>query len=186
MPDPLPTPPGASRAGAARSAALPLRRRAVLVGTAAALGSPAIGSARPAAGPLPPGLLVVHQPSLAASAAFAAAWRPSRLEASDLARLLYGDLAQRWHQPQALLAGLTDPALAFCLERVAFEQGWRTVWRQPAPDGTTAASLAQSARQVLGTPQHWRALALHAAHPSPTSPQAWLMAPRSRLAAPRT
>ena len=49
--------------------------------------------------------------------------------AGDMTRFWYDDLYHRWRQAPAAIAGLTGHGALFCLERLAWEQGMRVVYR---------------------------------------------------------
>jgi hypothetical protein len=58
--------------------------------------------------------------------------------AGDMTRFWYDDLYHRWQQGPAAIAGLTAHGAVFCLERLAWEQRMRVVYRgehSPAADG---------------------------------------------------
>ena len=61
--------------------------------------------------------------------------------AGDMTRFWYDDLYHRWRQGPAAIAGLTGEGALFCLERLAWEQRLRVVYRgahAPAADGCIA------------------------------------------------
>ncbi len=49
--------------------------------------------------------------------------------AGDMTRFWYDDLYHRWRQGPAAIAGLTGEGALFCLERLAWEQSMRVVYR---------------------------------------------------------
>ncbi len=49
--------------------------------------------------------------------------------AGDMTRFWYDDLYHRWRQGPAAIAGLTGEGALFCLERLAWEQRMRVVYR---------------------------------------------------------
>ena len=49
--------------------------------------------------------------------------------AGDMTRFWYDDLYHRWRQEPAAIAGLTAQGALFCLERLAWEQRMRVVYR---------------------------------------------------------
>jgi hypothetical protein len=59
----------------------------------------------------------------------------------DMTRFWYDDLYHRWQQGQAAIAGLTAHGALFCLERLAWDQRMRVIFRAehaPAADGCVA------------------------------------------------
>jgi hypothetical protein len=61
--------------------------------------------------------------------------------AGDMTRFWYDDLYRRWRQEAAAIAGLTAHGALFCLERLAWEQRMRVVYRgehRPMADGCMA------------------------------------------------
>jgi len=76
---------------------------------------------------------VLYDTRFAASVAFAgrAAARGLALHAiaGDMTRFWYDDLYYRWRQAPAAIAGLTGHGALFCLERLAWEQRMRVVYR---------------------------------------------------------
>jgi hypothetical protein len=59
----------------------------------------------------------------------------------DMTRFWYDDLYHRWQQGQAAIAGLTAHGALFCLERLAWDQRMRVIFRAehaPAADGCIA------------------------------------------------
>jgi hypothetical protein len=61
--------------------------------------------------------------------------------AGDMTRFWYDDLYHRWRQQPAAIAGLTAHGALFCLERLAWEQRMRVVYRgehAPAAGGCVA------------------------------------------------
>jgi hypothetical protein len=76
---------------------------------------------------------IVYDTRFAASVAFAeraAARGLGVLEmAGDVTRLWYDDLYHRWRQGPAAIAGLTAHGALFCLERLAWDQRLRVVYR---------------------------------------------------------
>ena len=70
--------------------------------------------------------------------------------AGDMTRFWYDDLYHRWLQGPAAIAGLTAHGALFCLERLAWDQRMRVVYRRelaPAAGGLPAS--AESASQRL-------------------------------------
>ena len=76
---------------------------------------------------------VLYDTRFAASVAFAhrAAARGLAVHAmaGDMTRFWYDDLYHRWQQGPAAIAGLTTHGPLFCLERLAWEQRMRVVYR---------------------------------------------------------
>jgi hypothetical protein len=60
--------------------------------------------------------------------------------AGDMTRFWYDDLYHRWRQGPAAIAGLTAHGPLFCLERLAWEQRMRVVYRE----SITTARLADA------------------------------------------
>jgi hypothetical protein len=109
------------KAGLAVSAMLPLGARA---------GSVAADAARAATFTL---YKVLYDTRFAASVAFARRAADSGAAlyamAGDMTRFWYDDLYRRWRQGPAAIAGLTAHGALFCLERLAWEQRMRVVYR---------------------------------------------------------
>ena len=85
---------------------------------------------------------VLYDTRFPASVAFArrAAARGLAVHATagDMTRFWYDDLYHRWRQEPAAIAGFTAHGALFCLERLAWEQRMRVVYRgehTPAADG---------------------------------------------------
>lgn len=115
--------------------ALPLAARAGLAGA-----EPAVSAV--------PLYRVVYDRRFPASVAFArrAAERglPVHGIDGDVTELWYGDLYHRWRQGPAAIAGLTAYGALFCLERLAWDQRMRVVYRgehERAADGCIAHRL---------------------------------------------
>jgi hypothetical protein len=85
---------------------------------------------------------VLYDTRFAASVAFArrAAARGLAVHAmaGDMTRFWYDDLYYRWRQGPAAIAGLTAHGPLFCLERLAWEQRMRIVYRQEHTPGGVA------------------------------------------------
>jgi len=124
------------------------RRKFLQAGLAVAA-LPAAASANVAAGEraLPTVELykVLYDTRFAASVAFArrAAARGLAVQAmhGDMTSFWYDDLYHRWRQAPAAIAGLTAHGALFCLERLAWEQRLRVVYRgvhTAAADGGVA------------------------------------------------
>jgi len=128
-------------------------RRGVLkaAGAVAAAGS-ALGAGAARAAPGPGGLplyKVVADTRFADSRAFAAeaahagqriAWTDG-----DVTRLWYHELDLLWRNDKAALAGLTEHAAFFCLERLALDRGLRVVFKgehRRLASGATAHAVA--------------------------------------------
>ena len=61
--------------------------------------------------------------------------------AGDMTRFWYDDLYYRWRQEPVAIAGLTAEGALFCLERLAWDQRMRVVYRgehSPLADGSVA------------------------------------------------
>jgi hypothetical protein len=91
---------------------------------------------------------VLYDTRFPASAAFArrAAARGLAVHAmgGDMTSFWYDDLYHRWRQGPAAIAGLTAHGALFCLERLAWDQGMRVVFRgehSVAVDGCVAHRL---------------------------------------------
>lgn len=63
----------------------------------------------------------------------------------DVTRVWYHDLYHRWRQAPAAIAGLTAHGALFCLERLAWDQGLRVVYR-----GEHSAALDGIAHRLDG------------------------------------
>ena len=76
---------------------------------------------------------VVYDSRFAASVAFARRAQSLGMAvqgiAGDMTRFWYEDLHGRWQQGAAAIAGLTAHGPLFCLERLAWDQGMRVVFR---------------------------------------------------------
>ncbi len=149
------------RAGQATSSDIPAAgdgsgawdRRGVLkaAGAAAAAGS-ALGASVARAAPGlggPPLYKVVADTRFADSRAFAAeAARAGQRIAwteGDVTKLWYDELDLLWRGDKAALAGLTDHAAFFCLERLALDRGLRTAFKaehRRTPSGAVAHAVA--------------------------------------------
>jgi hypothetical protein len=99
----------------------------------------------PASGSTVPLYKVLYDTRFAASVAFArrAATRGLAVHAmaGDMTRFWYDDLYYRWRQEPVAIAGLTAHGALFCLERLAWEQRMRVVYRGEhslAADGCVA------------------------------------------------
>lgn len=100
-----------------------------------ALGSPGIYKA-------------VFDTRAAAGRRFAARMRacgvPARGISGDVTRVWYEDLALRWREAPAAIAGVTAPDTLFCLEQLAWDHRMRVVFRAErvvAADGATELRL---------------------------------------------
>ena len=156
---------------------------------------------------------VLYDTRFAASIEFArrAAARGLAVHAmgGDMTRFWYDDLYYRWRQAPAAIAGLTAHGALFCLERLAWDQRMRVVYRgehSAAADGCVAhrfrgPSAMVSAAAEAGAEPSWAAAlaevvaecptgsAAHTAQALMTSPSAarpseplfsWVIAPVSR------
>jgi hypothetical protein len=76
---------------------------------------------------------VLYDTRFAASVAFAhrASARGLTVQAmaGDMTQFWYGDLYHRWRSGPAAIAGLTAHGALFCLERLAWDQGMRVIYR---------------------------------------------------------
>jgi hypothetical protein len=88
---------------------------------------------------------VVYDTRFPASVAFARRAEARGLAvqpiSGDMTRFWYDDLYHRWQQSPAAIGGLTAHGALFCLERLAWEQRMRVVYRgahTAAPDGCVA------------------------------------------------
>jgi hypothetical protein len=88
---------------------------------------------------------VLYDARFAAGVAFgrraAARGLPVQAMAGDMTRFWYDDLYHRWRQGPVAIAGLTAHGALFCLERLAWEQRMRVVYRgehAAAPGGCVA------------------------------------------------
>jgi hypothetical protein len=107
---------------------------------------------------------IVYDTRFAASAAFgaraAAVGLAVQAIAGDMTRLWYDDLYHRWRAAPAAIAGLTAHGALFCLERLAWDQGMRVVFRAahtPAGgslrhDVTGPMSMLRAARAATREP----------------------------------
>jgi hypothetical protein len=99
----------------------------------AARASEPLGWLGVAAAPAVPLYKAVYDSRFAASVAFAR--RAESLGVAmhaiegDMTRLWYDDLYHRWRNGPAAIAGLTAHGPMFCLERLAWDQGMRVVFR---------------------------------------------------------
>lgn len=134
---------------------LGLTASALPLATATAFGgSPAAAAVR--ALPL---YKVLYDTRFPASAAFAerAAARGAVVHAiaGDMTEFWYDDLYHRWRRGPAALAGLTAYGALFCLERLAWDQRLRVIWR--AEHLTTASCVEhrfQGPASVLALAEH--------------------------------
>ncbi|HXS80289.1 MAG TPA: hypothetical protein VN818_08385 [Gammaproteobacteria bacterium] len=89
---------------------------------------------------------VLYDTRFPASVAFArrAAARGLALHAiaGDMTRFWYDDLYHRWREGPTAIAGLTAHGALFCLERLAWEQRMRVVYRREHASGTTESLTA--------------------------------------------
>ena len=90
---------------------------------------------------------VLYDTRFPASVAFArrAAARGLALQAiaGDMTRFWYDDLYHRWREAPTAIAGLTAHGALFCLERLAWEQRMRVVYRREQ-SGAMRSSTAQA------------------------------------------
>jgi hypothetical protein len=76
---------------------------------------------------------------------------PVQAMAGDMTPFWYDDLYHRWQRSPVAIAGLTAHAALFCLERLAWDQRMRVVFR--AEHAATAAAIAhtiEAPRNILG------------------------------------
>ena len=82
----------------------------------------------------------------------------------EITDLWFNDLYARWKQGPAAIAGLTAHGPLFCLERLAWDQRMRVVFRAEhsyRPDGhiehalAIPESMARRASELSGRGQHW-------------------------------
>jgi hypothetical protein len=127
------------KAGLAASALLPVGARADL-GAVGGVSSATVSFYK-----------VLYDTRFAASVAFArrAAARGFAVHAiaGDMTRFWYDDLYHRWRQEPAAIAGLTAHGALFCLERLAWDQRMRVVYRRE--HAAAAAGLTAGAESVL-------------------------------------
>lgn len=123
------------------------RREFLQVGLAAAALPLAVRADVAPGGASPPIELykVVYDTRFAASVAFARRAAALKLAThaidGDVTRLWYDDLHRRWQRGPAAIAGLTAHGALFCLERLAWDQRMRVVFRgehAASPDGCVA------------------------------------------------
>jgi hypothetical protein len=184
------------------ASALPMAARAELGGAPAARGATV------------PLYKVLCDTRFAASVAFArraeALGVPVHGMAGDMTRFWYDDLYYLWRQQPAAIAGITAHGALFCLERLAWEQRLRVVYRGehvssadgrvahrfagPAPllraaagaatEPEWAAALAEVLTQCPGgrtVPGARQAVTARAAGvPAPEALYSWVIAPVSR------
>lgn len=170
-----------------------LRRREALAGLAACAVAP---QALAALVPAPPALqranlVVLHQHALADSARFATAIGATTdrvVRFDDLGDLLFHRLAAHWQHPETLLTGVLDPTAYFCLERVALDNGLRTVHFDPSPlevrhgDGGWPQAAAAQVQRLAAHPDRWQPCSLGWSCQGGEQGIACLMVPRRRLA----
>jgi hypothetical protein len=111
-------------------------RRQFLIASLSVTALPAAARAQLAperAGPAVPIYKVLYDTRFVPSVAFAerAAARGATVHAmrGDMTSFWYDDLYHRWRQGPAAIAGLTAHGALFCLERLAWEQRMRVVYR---------------------------------------------------------
>ena len=103
----------------------------------------------------------------------------------DVTDVWYHDLYPRWQRDPAPIAGLTDFAAIFCLERLAWDFGMRTVFRAEHGPQCDAATGLRIARVIAALPVGLPAVAplgppperVHAGAPWLVS---WMIAPIRR------
>jgi hypothetical protein len=133
-------------------------RREFLKAGLVASALPAVAGAELAgvlAGPAVPLYKVLYDTRFAASAAFARRAEARGIAvyamAGDMTRFWYDDLYHRWRQGPAAIAGLTAHGPLFCLERLAWEQRMRVVYRSSAgaAEAVTARADGLPASEAL-------------------------------------
>ncbi len=77
----------------------------------------------------------------------------------DVTDVWYRDLYPRWKRSPAAIAGLTDYAAAFCLERLAWDFGMRTVFRADHEIRSESDAGPRIARAIAELPAGLRAVA---------------------------
>ena len=118
------------------------RREVIGAGLLAA--APFAAAAVPAwAGGAEPALWrAIHDQRFAAARAFAAKARGRgwmvRAIAGDVTDLWFDELAPRWKEGPAAIAGVTTAASLFCLDLLARDAGMRTLARSEGEDGLVA------------------------------------------------
>jgi hypothetical protein len=132
-------------------------RREVLKAGLAVAALPAAAHAR-FAGPAPAPLYrVLYDTRFAASGAFARRATARGLAvhaiAGDMTRFWYDDLYHAWRRAPVAIAGLTAHGALFCLERLAWDQRLRVVYR-----GEHSAAGGGVAHRLEG-PSEWVAVA---------------------------
>jgi hypothetical protein len=134
-------------------------RREFLIAGLVASALPAVAGAELAGalagGPAVPLYKVLYDTRFAASAAFARRAEARGIAvyamAGDMTRFWYDDLYHRWRQGPAAIAGLTAHGPLFCLERLAWEQRMRVVYRSPtgAAEAVTTRAAGLPASEPL-------------------------------------
>jgi len=109
---------------------------------------------RPASGGAAPLYKALYDTRFAASVAFArraeALGLAVQAMAGDMTRFWYDDLYHRWRRQPAAIAGLTAHGALFCLERLAWEQRMRVVYRgEHAIDAAEEPQWAAAFADVL-------------------------------------
>lgn len=147
------------------------RRQFLQIGIAATFATQTLRAAEAAlaldgAAPAVPLYKVLYDVRFPESVAFArrAAARGAVTHAieGDMTRFWYDDLYHRWRSGAAAIAGLTAHGPLFCLERLAWDQGMRVVFRAehvPAASGVEhrlsgPVAMLEGARRAAST-GHW-------------------------------
>jgi hypothetical protein len=108
-----------------------------------------------ACGPAVPLYKVLYDTRFSASVGFARRAEARGIAvyamAGDMTRFWYDDLYHRWRQGPAAIAGLTAHGPLFCLERLAWEQRMRVVYRRAActMEAITAHAADEPRSEVL-------------------------------------
>ncbi len=96
--------------------------------------------------------------------------------AGDVTDVWYHDLYPRWRRGPVAIAGLTDYAAIFCLERLAWDFGMRTVFRADHKVGNEADWGPRVARTIIGLPAGLTAIAPLGPRPEHmTTGEPWLV-----------
>jgi len=137
-------------------------RREVLKGALAVAALPASGRANAELGSTVPLYKVLYDTRFPASVAFARRAEARGLTvhamAGDMTRFWYDDLYHAWRREPVAVAGLTAHGALFCLERLAWDQRLRVVYR-----GEHAAAAGGCVAHRLEGPGEWVSEAAEAA-----------------------
>lgn len=132
-------------------------RREFLQGTIAVSALPLIGGmAAPFAANASPFARVIFDERLPASRAFAERASQSGMPVhsfkGDITSLWFNDLHQRWTKEPEAVAGLTEPAALFCLERLAWDYKMRVTYLAEHRASDTSANarwIETAVREVM-------------------------------------